>query len=254
MHEPFRGVGVALVTLFDAAGRVDVGATVDHAERVVAAGVSAVLLAGSTGEGPALEPDERMALVAAARTRLPQQVAVVAGTGAAAAPAAARATTEAVTHGADAVLALSPLRARDPRRYYAEVRAAAGEAAVLAYHFPAMAGPGIDVEDLADLDVDGLKDSSGDAERLLVELDRFPGAIYAGAAPLTLTAGLLGCAGVILALANLEPAPCVAAFQGDAAAQRALLAGHLAAQADFPHGLKRAMADRWGTPVHARMG
>lgn len=251
---PLRGVGVALVTVFDAGGGVDLGATLDHAERVVAAGVRGVLVAGSTGEAPALEAHERQALVAAARARLPDDVAVLAGTGAVTAQRAADHTRAAVAAGADAVLALSPLRARDPRPYYARVRAAAGDTPVLAYHFPAMAGPGIAVEALGDLDVDGLKDSSGSAERLLAEVTTFAGATYAGAAPLTLYAGALGCPGVILALANLEPAACVAAFAGDAGAQRNLYNAHEATTGDFPHALKRELARRFSLPAYARMG
>jgi 4-hydroxy-tetrahydrodipicolinate synthase len=42
-------VGVALVTLFDVKGRPDAAATAAHAARVVARGVRAVLLAGTTG-------------------------------------------------------------------------------------------------------------------------------------------------------------------------------------------------------------
>src|SRR5690606_634773 len=53
---PFRGVGVALVTLFDDEGEIDAPATADHAARLVDAGVGAVLVAGSTGEAAALDP------------------------------------------------------------------------------------------------------------------------------------------------------------------------------------------------------
>ena len=51
----WRGVAVALVTLFDGDGSVDVAGTARHAERLVASGVRAVLVAGSTGEADALE-------------------------------------------------------------------------------------------------------------------------------------------------------------------------------------------------------
>ncbi|MGH9286064.1 MAG: dihydrodipicolinate synthase family protein, partial [Acidimicrobiales bacterium] len=52
---PFRGVGVALVTLFDERGGLDAGATADHAARLVELGVAAVVVAGSTGEAAALD-------------------------------------------------------------------------------------------------------------------------------------------------------------------------------------------------------
>ena len=55
-------------------------------------------------------------------------------------------------------------------------------------------------------------------------------------------------------LANVEPERCVAAFTGDAEAQRALAPAHLAARRSFPGGLKSLMATRWGTSTVTRMG
>ncbi|MDQ1498933.1 MAG: 4-hydroxy-tetrahydrodipicolinate synthase, partial [Actinomycetota bacterium] len=50
MDPVFSGVGVALVTLFDDDGEIDVGATAAHAARLVEQGIQAVLVSGSTGE------------------------------------------------------------------------------------------------------------------------------------------------------------------------------------------------------------
>ncbi|MGH9084037.1 MAG: dihydrodipicolinate synthase family protein, partial [Acidimicrobiales bacterium] len=61
----FSGVGVALVTLFDDEGEIDAPATADHAARLVERGVSAVLVAGSTGEASALDAEERSDLLIA---------------------------------------------------------------------------------------------------------------------------------------------------------------------------------------------
>jgi 4-hydroxy-tetrahydrodipicolinate synthase len=99
-----------------------------------------------------------------------------------------------------------------------------------------------------------MKDSSADPERLLAELDVFPHPLYVGAAPLVLMAGSLGIAGAILAAANADPEPAIAAFAGDPAAQRALLPTHLRVKSRFPHGLKEAIADRFGTSRVTRLG
>lgn len=254
MVSPFEGVGVALASLFDEDGSLDLGATVAHAERLVQQGLSAVVVSGSTGEAPALDVDERARLVREVRSALPDRIAVVAGTGDVTTARAVAHTERAVAAGADAVMALSPLRVADPRAYYEAVRQAAAEVPVLAYHFPAMSPPGIELAVLNELGVAGLKDSSGDAERLLIEAVRFRGALYTGAAPLALLAGAIGITGAILAVANLEPALSVAAFAGDRDAQRRLLEAHLEAKADFPHGLKRAMSERFGTSTVSRMG
>lgn len=255
MSEPvFRGVGVALVTLFDEAGELDAVATAEHAARLVDLGIRAVVVSGSTGEAATLEPGERIALLEAVRIAVGGRAPVIAGTGAAGARGAARLTTEAREHGADAALVLSPPRTPDPRPYYDAVAAAAGDMPVLAYHFPRACPPGIPVELLADLPVAGCKDSTGDPTRLLETLTRWNGNLYVGSAALLAMAEPLGCAGAILALANAEPELCIRAFTGDMGAQLALAEAHLEAQRAFPAGIKGLTARRFGTSTVARMG
>ncbi|HMF83766.1 MAG TPA: dihydrodipicolinate synthase family protein [Acidimicrobiia bacterium] len=249
----FTGVGVALVTLFDDRGELDAPATADLAARLVDLGMRAVVVAGTTGEAAALEAGERIALLEAVRRRVPLSVPVIAGTGAPSARQAAALTRDAVERGADAVLTLSPPGVADPRAYFDAVAKAAGGAPVLAYHYPKAAPPGIAVRFIGDLPVAGIKDSSGDAERLLHELDRYEGAIYTGSSALLSFAGPLGCAGAILSLANAEPERCMRAFTGDVVAQGALLQSHLAAHESFPRGLKEMVAARFGTSTVCRV-
>jgi 4-hydroxy-tetrahydrodipicolinate synthase len=255
MPEPlFTGVGVALATLFDDDGEVDAKATAGLAATLVDLGVRGVVVAGSTGEAAALTAGERVALLTETRRAVPAGVPVIAGTGGASARQAAALTREAREAGADAVLALCPPRNNDPRPYYDAVAEAAGGLPALAYHFPQTAPPGIPVEALPDLPVQGMKDSSGDPERLLSELEVFDRPLYVGAAMLVLLAGSLGIAGAILAVANADPEHAIAAFAGDPAAQRALLAAHRRVKARFPFGLKDAIADRFGTSRATRLG
>jgi 4-hydroxy-tetrahydrodipicolinate synthase len=255
MTEPlFTGVGVALATLFDEAGEVDAKATAEHAANLVELGMRAVVVAGSTGEAATLSSEERVGLLTETRKALPAGVPVVAGTGGPSARQAAALTREAREAGADAVLALCPPRVVDPRPYYQAVADAAGGLPALAYHFPRTAPPGIPVDALPDLPVQGMKDSSGDPERLLAELEVFGGWLYVGAASVVLLAGTLGCPGAILAVANVDPENAVAAFAGDAAGQRALFSAHKRVRDRFPFGLKQAIADRFGTSPVSRLG
>jgi 4-hydroxy-tetrahydrodipicolinate synthase len=249
----WRGVAVALVTLFDADLEVDAGATAAHAATLVGLGLRAVLVGGSTGEAEALTDRELAVLVAAVRASCPG-VPVLAGAGGPwSRPAAARAAA-AVSAGADAVLVAPPRRATDLAAFYREVAAAVPAAPVLAYHYPGVAGGEVPVAALPDLPVHGLKDSTGDAERLLAELAAWQRPTYVGSSALVSCAGRLGAAGAILAAANVAPADCLSAFDGDAAAQHRLLGPHLAIRQRFPHGLKAAVAERFGTPLHARLG
>ncbi len=249
----FTGVGVALVTVFSEDGDLRAEATADLAAQLADIGVRALLVNGTTGEAATLTPEERDEVVAAVRAAAPSSVPVIAGTGAATGAQAAVLTERAFGAGADAVLVLSPPGVADPRRYYERVAArAAGP--LLAYHFPGASAPGIPVDVLADLPVAGLKDSSGDAARLLHEREVFAGDLWTGAASLLSLCGSVGAAGGLVAAANIAPEDCAAAFAGDGAAQVRVAALDRAASVDFPAGYKRAAAERFGVSAATRVG
>ena len=233
---------------------LDAPATARLAAALADAGVRAFLVAGTTGEPTTLTPAERTALVRAVREALPRDVPVLAGTGAPTGAQAAELTARAFDDGADAVLALSPPGVVNPRRYYDRVAEEAAGRPLLAYHFPVAAAPGIAVDVLPELPVTGLKDSSGDPGRLLHELEVFGGDVYTGSAMLLSMAGAVGATGALVALANARPEECVAAFAGDGAAQRSLAAAERAAMTDFPGGVKRLTAERFGVSAVARVG
>jgi 4-hydroxy-tetrahydrodipicolinate synthase len=241
----FEGVGVAIVTLFDDGGELDAAGTAALAASLADDGMRAILVAGSTGEAATLDPAERVDLVTAVRAAVPAGVPVLAGTGAPSARQAARLTTAALEAGADGVVALSPPGSADLERYYRDVIAAANGAPVFGYHFPGMSSPGIDVEllpRLGELGLVGLKDSSGEASRLVRTLERFDGALYVGSPWLLSAAGPLGATGAILAVANVEPALSIKAFGGDVDAQRALAA--TCERSHGPAAVKRLLAER----------
>ena len=157
----FTGVGVALVTLFDDEGEIDAPATADHAARLVEAGVRSVLVAGTTGEAVALDPDERSDLLIAVRSAVDGRVPVIAGAGAASTRQAVVLAKRAATDGADALLVHPPPGAIDPLPHFERV-AHAVDVPVLAYQLPAPGSPNVPVELLGQLPVAGIKDSSSD--------------------------------------------------------------------------------------------
>jgi 4-hydroxy-tetrahydrodipicolinate synthase len=243
----FRGVGVALLTLFDKVGNADIDATIAHAVAVVDRGVHAVLLAGTTSEFWALTESDRIDLVRGARAALPPDVPVLAGTGSDDVATAARMTAAAVAAGADAVLVLPPQGAADLADYYGTVADAAAGRPVLGYHMPTVSAPGLPIDQLGHLPIQGIKESSLDPRRLLAELDIFSSDVYTGVDSLLSYAGPLGCAGAIGALPNIEPELCIAAFAGDVSAQRRLGRIERTALDQFPLGLKQLLNERAGT-------
>jgi 4-hydroxy-tetrahydrodipicolinate synthase len=249
----FRGVGVALVTLFNEDGAVEAKATADLALQLVELGVQAVLVAGSTGESPSLDANERVELITAVREVLPAGVPLLAGTGAQSGYQAARFTKEACDAGVDAVLTIPPNGTVDLMRYFTTV-VAASSVPVLAYHFPAFALPGIPVSVLRTLPVDGVKDSSGDVDRLVDTLTTWDKPFYTGSAALLSHVGPLGGTGAMLAIANSQPELAIAAFAGDTAAQRELAPYHLDAKSSFPSAIKAQVGKRFGVSTVTRMG
>lgn len=252
---PFSGVGVALVTIFDADGGVDEVATARHAEDLVRRGMRAVLVNGTTGEAGTLTDAERVRLIQAVRKAVAAEVPVIAGTGGQTTEAAVGLTATAVESGADVVLAYPPPGSQPPElhAFFAAVSAAASGRPTLAYHVPWVSAPGVPVDALPGLPVAGIKDSSGSADRLLDELAHYDDATYVGSSALLALAGPMGGTGAILALANIEPERCVRAFAGDAAAQRQLADSHLAVRAGGPAVLKRLLAERTGFPAISRL-
>ena len=250
----WNGVAVALVTLFEPDGSLAAEKTAAHAARLAAVGVRAVLVAGSTGEAAALSDAERVELVAAVRAACPGVPLLAGASGEWWRPAAER-PAAVLKAGADAALVAPPHRGGDLAGYYLKVAEAAAGAPVFAYHFPGVAGGEVPIGALTGLPIAGVKDSTGDAARLAEQLDLvWPGAVCTGSAALLGYASWLGAPGAIVAAANVAPEDCLAAWDGDAAAQRRVARADRASRRRFPHGLKGAVAWRWGTPITTRLG
>jgi 4-hydroxy-tetrahydrodipicolinate synthase len=248
----FTGAAVALATLFTDDLEVDYEATAKHAAQLVSAGIEGIVVCGTTAEPETLSDDERLGLLDAILDAV-GQTPVIMG---ASLPSARQSGAFAALvnqRNVAAIIARSPRGVADPIPFYEHIAESIGDTPLLAYHFPAAAPPGIPVDALAKSPVIGLKDSSGDVDRLLATLDAFDGDVYVGSPTMLLLAGQLGCAGGILQVANAFPELCLAAFDGQAKAQRELFAFHAQSRADFPRGIKGLMAQRSGTSQATRL-
>ena len=246
MAAPFTGIGVALVTLFDDTKALDEKATADLAARLVDDGVSAVIVAGTTGEADTLEDDERRRLLEAVRARV-DGVPVLAGTGGTWGGQAARRTAAAREAGADLALVLSPRRVPTPgpTTPRCRPRRRRGLPLLAAIHFPVVSAAGHPGRGACPSRRDRRQGrqrrrraaAAAAAPPSCPHRRRSP---YPGASSLLSFAGPLGCPGAILALANARPEQCAAAFAGDAEVQLALTADHLASSA-----ISRPASRRW---------
>jgi 4-hydroxy-tetrahydrodipicolinate synthase len=202
-------------------------------DRAVDDGASGVLVAGSTGEGALLEPEQRTQLTRVARTVLdavsatdgaaaasprPLLVAGASGSNVRAIDADVARLAEA---GADLVLVLAPstypLGTDELVALHLEV-AERAPVDTLVYHIPQLTGSSLTPDDLRSLAAHprilGMKDSSPDADRrsrfleAIGSLDGFE--LLSGHAPSLLAALEAGASGSITAIANVRQREVVA--------------------------------------------
>lgn len=209
---------VALATPFGRDGAPDHGRVAAHVQSLAARGVDAVLVAGTTGEGPSLSVVERRALTEAgirAASRLPVLVA----TGCASLTETIELTAHALTCGAAGVLIAPPFFFKEVSEeglldYYRSVldRAIPDGGRLFLYHVPQETMVPISfslVERVrlhAGSRLAGIKDSEGDLDRLCQTVARFPTLrVLTGAEPLLGPFVRAGGTGAISGLANVVP-------------------------------------------------
>lgn len=207
-----EGTGVPLATPFASDGSLsedDLRAVVDWVEDAV----DFLVPCGSTGEAPLMGPEERARVVriVAEETDLP----VLAGTGHAGYHQTLRSTERAAEAGADAALVVTPYyyahSSEDLAAYYRDL-ATESPLPVYLYSVPKFTGVALDPDTVAELaghdGVAGIKDSSGDVERIgrtvRATADR-EFAVLNGAGGVYAHALDAGADGGILALANVAP-------------------------------------------------
>lgn len=218
----------ALVTPFHADGELDLEAHRANLQRLWDAEVRGFLLAGSTGEGPYLEPGERELLVATARAEVPEAFLLCGVAGESTRMAVAQAA-EAERGGADAVLVVTPTTlARDRHDLVVAHFQAVAEATllpVLLYSVPPVTAYELPVASILDAGshpgVVGLKDSGGDPARIpeLRPLLDTGFLVYCGASRVIVVSVHEGAYGAITASANYAYHLVAAAVEGDPDAQ-----------------------------------
>jgi dihydrodipicolinate synthase/N-acetylneuraminate lyase len=204
----------AIVTPFTAAGSIDRGAHRSNIARLWQRGIHGAVIGGSNGEGPYLEPGERLILAADAREAAPDGFVMV-GLAAESLRAALAMTAEATEAGADAILAITPttlVRHRiDLVEGFFSDLADASPLPVFLYSVPKVTAYELPIEVAIRLsahpNVVGMKDSGGDPVRCVTVATSAPRGfwMFAGASPAVAPAVAGGAHGGITASANYAP-------------------------------------------------
>ncbi len=201
----FGAVVTAMVTPFDADGRLDVDAAATVARWLVANGSEGLVVAGTTGESPVLSDAEKRDLWRAVAEAV--TVPVIAGAGSNDTAHSIELTRTAEEAGVDGVLAVTPYYNRPSQAgIEAHFRAVAGATSlpVIVYDIPVRTGRKVAHDTLVRLarevpNLVGVKDASGDpagSARLLAEVpEGFE--LYSGDDGLTLPLLAIGAVGLI---------------------------------------------------------
>ncbi len=133
----------AMVTPFDARGRIDEAAAVALMHHLVEHGSDGLVICGTTGEAPMLEDEELLGLIGLAVSEMRGRCTIVAGVGSNDTRHAVKLTERATALGPDALLSVNPYYNRPSRRgilaHYREV-ARATDLPILLYNIPQRTG------------------------------------------------------------------------------------------------------------------
>jgi 4-hydroxy-tetrahydrodipicolinate synthase len=231
-----RGTVTAMVTPFDAKGRLDVEAIRRLALWLAERGVDAIFVGGTTGEGLLLSVEEHRRLTEATVQAVGDRMSVLVQVGAASTADCIELTEQAVRAGASGIVALSPFFFDVDQAamvtHFAAVAAAAADTPTYLYNIPGNTRNHITPAIVSALlqkaaNFRGIKDSSKD----LVLLQKFLGLAPAGFAVLVGSDSVLlpgmaaGAAGVVSAASNVFPEAVVDAVhafvRGDSQAAQA---------------------------------
>ena len=160
----------AMVTPFTPAGEIDYAEAARLAHALIDQGNDGLVISGTTGESPALEDDETVALVRSVKAALGDKGSVVAGAGSYNTHHAVEMTKRVIEAGADGVLSVVPYYNKPTQdgmlRHFGAV-AEASTVPVIVYNIPHRTGINMLPATLLELarryeTIAGVKESTGD--------------------------------------------------------------------------------------------
>ncbi len=228
-HEIFSGVCTALVTPMRAGG-LDLAALEKLTDEQISSGVSALCVAGTTGEAATLTEREWQSVLSCVVSASSGRVPVIAGVGTPSCETSCRRARMARELGANAILAVTPYYNKGTEQGIVEHfhrLAASGELPVIVYNVPTRTGrdltPSLYLRIAEHPLIVGIKEAGGGFERLypllMGSLSRL--ALYTGNDAGILPAMAMGARGVISVVSNVLPRETVSLTE-------ALLSGELA--------------------------
>lgn len=202
----------AMVTPFDARGKVDLGAARELALMLVDSGSDGLVVAGTTGESPVIPEEEKTRLFRAVKEAVGDRATVIANTGNYNTEESIKLSREAQELGVDGVMLVVPYYNRPNQEgLYQHFKAIASsiELPVLLYNVPSRTGRNLETETvkrLAEMEnIIAVKEAAGDMDQVSQLRNVTPPdfLIYSGDDSLTLPMLALGAHGVVSVASHL---------------------------------------------------
>ena len=216
----FEGVGTALITPFSG-GDIDYTALGRLIDFQIEAGISALIIGGTTGEAATLSDGERYELYRFAKERIGGRCALVFGTGTNDTRVAIRHTEFAEKLGCDGALLVTPYYNKGTERgvlcHYRKI-AESTSLPLMLYNVPSRTGVNMSMHTLESLseveNIVAIKEASDSADRL-VEIGAMGEKLrlFAGNDSQLFTVLSLGGGGVVSVLSNLAPREMMEIYQ-----------------------------------------
>ncbi len=212
MQTLFGPVITAMVTPFDSRGEVNYDAAAELARFLIRNGSTGLVVAGTTGESPALSDAEKIALFRSVAAAVGNEAAVIAGTGGNSTAGSAALTAEASKTGVNGIMLVTPYYNKPTQEgLYRHFKDAASvtDLPVMLYNVPGRTGVNMTAETclrLAEINnIVAVKEASGNLEQAAEICKHAPPGffLYSGDDIFTLPMLSVGACGVVSVVSNV---------------------------------------------------
>lgn len=209
----FGRVMTAMVTPFDDQLKLDLKSTTGLVTHLIQTGTTSIVVAGTTGESPTLEDNEKVELFKCVVSAAKGKAKVILGTGSNCTSKSVKKTQEAERLGADAVLVVAPYYNKPSQpglvEHFKQV-ANSTKLPVILYNIPGRTSVNMTVETVLEIvescpNVYALKDSTGNVDQSaeIAGKARSDFHIYSGDDYLTLPFLAIGATGIVSVASHL---------------------------------------------------
>ena len=215
--ENFSGLSVAMITPFKEDGQIDFNRLQEHVEFQVAAGTTAVVPTGTTGESPTLSHEENDRVIKAVVEAAAGRIKVMAGTGSNSTAEALRLTKTAEKSGADAALVVAPYYNKPMQEGFYQHYKTLAESVdfpICIYNIPGRSAKNMEPETIIKLaeckNITMVKDATGQMDQASQIIGNTDLTVLSGDDSITLPLMSIGARGVISVIANIVPQDMIA--------------------------------------------